>query len=217
MSKNNQLLGQCIGLGALSQAIRSVQNLAWKGQTNLSDLRAVVSSLVEIDAGSPVDIYGGSFELNNGLRLLARQIDPQDKDKDPEFVNLAINLISLQAQLNKNNDILTTLTQKIDQLAQRFSGSDIAENEESYQQFINEASEIYKQTLSKMPLRIQVKGEPKFLQQPMIQAQIRASLLAAIRAIFLWRQSGGTRWHFLFKKRQLLSAIKNLIASPVSK
>ena len=215
MSNNQNTIDQCIALAALSQSIRCVQNVAWKGQTNPTDAKAVLTSLLSVNAPSAAAIYEGSFELSSGLRLLANQIDPQHKDKDPEFVNLAINVITIQQQLMGDKNLLATLTQQIDQLAAEFNRELIYTDDETYQIFIDRCSDVYKQTLSKLPTRIQVKGEPRHLQKPDNQSLVRALLLSAVRACFLWRQKGGSRWHFLFRKKHLLTGIKYLISNPV--
>jgi len=215
MSLNQAIINQSIALSALAQSIRCVQQLAWKGQTSDADLRAVVSSLTAVDSPSAASVYGGSFELNSGLRLLSRQLDPKDKDKDPEFVNLAINVIALQAQLQKDQAIMARLGSEIDTLSTRYQDETIYSEEEGLNQLLQDCSTIYQNTLSKMALRIQVRGEPHHLQKPEVQFRVRASLLAAIRAVFLWRQSGGSRWHFLFKKKTLIEGIRYLIANPI--
>ena len=215
MSNKQNTIDQCIALAALSQSIRCVQNLAWKGQTNPTDAKAVLTSLLSVNAPSAAAIYEGSFELSSGLRLLGNQIDPQHKDKDPEFVNLAINVITIQQQLVGDKNLLAKLTEQIDQLSGEFSRELIYTDEETYQIFVDRCSDIYKQTLSKLPTRIQVKGEPRHLQKPDNQALVRALLLAAVRACFLWRQKGGSRWHFLFRKKLLLTGIKHLLSNPI--
>lgn len=215
MSDSSPILDQCIALAGIAQSIRCVQNLAWKGQANDTDLRAVVASLLKVNAESAVAIYDGSFELSSGLRLLNRQLDPKDSDKDPEFVNLAINVIALQSQLNKNADLLASLGTKIDNLAREFQGFDEQNDPEEFERLLERCSQVYQQTLSTMPLRIQVKGDPNHLKDPAIQNRVRAALLAAVRATFLWRQSGGSRWHFIFRKKQILNGLKQLISHPI--
>jgi len=215
MSNNQPVIDQCIALAGLSQAVRIVQHVAWKGQTNSTDFKAVLASLLRIDAPSAAAVYGGSFEVSTGLRILSHQIDPTHKDKDPEFVNMVINIMALQQQLNKDKKLMAVLSARIEQMTTRFQDLNFYNDETNFDQLIEDCSDTYKQTLSKLNDRIQVKGEPKFLKQPEIQAQVRAALLAAIRACFLWRQAGGSRWHFLFKKKDLLKGTRFLINNPI--
>ena len=215
MSINQNIIDQCVALAGLAQAVRVVQNLAWKGQTSDSDFKAVIASLLRIDAASAAAVYNGSFEVSTGLRILSHQIDPQHKDKDPEFVSLVINVMSLQTQLNKNKQLMEVLAQNIQEMSSEYSDLNFYSDDELFDKLVSRCSDTYKQTLSRLSNRIQVKGEPKYLKIPENQAKVRAALLTAIRACFLWRQSGGSRWHFLFKKKQLLEAIRYLITNPV--
>lgn len=215
MNENSQKLEQAVALAGLAQSVRIVQHLAWKGQTNATDFKAVLASLLRVDAVSAAAVYGGSFEVSTGIRVLNQQLDPANKDKDPEFVNLVINVIALQGQLSKNSTLMAELGRRIESLFVDFSDLDFYNNDEKFEQLFESCSETYKQTLSKLSNRIQVKGEPKYLKIDQIQSQVRAALLAAIRACFLWRQAGGSRWHFFFKKKEILETSRYLMANPV--
>ena len=58
-----------------------------------------------------------------------------------------------------------------------------------------------------------VNGEHTYLSNDEIAAQIRALLLAGIRAAILWRQSGGSRWRLLFGRGALMHATEKIIHS----
>lgn len=215
MSLNQNIIDQCISLAGIAQSVRSVQHIAWKGQTNPTDLKAVVGSLLRVDASSAAAVYGGSFEVSTGLRLLSNQLDPQHRDKDPEFVSLMINVMTLQNQLSKNSTLMQTLTEEVNRLSYAFGKHDIYADDAMFEMLINRCSNVYQMTLSRLSNRIQVKGDPNFLKPEFNQSQVRAALLAAIRSCFLWRQSGGSRWHFLFKKKDLLAGFKLLLSNPI--
>jgi high frequency lysogenization protein len=215
MSINQKTIDQCIALAGLTQAVRVVQHIAWKGNTNDTDFKAVLASILRVDAKSAAAVYGGSFELSSGLRYLNHQLDPAHKDKDPEFVNLVINIISLQAQLQKNVSLMQKLGEMTGELSEKYLDSEFYTDDALFEELIESCSETYKQTLSKLNNRIQVKGEPKYLKEETNQLKVRAALLAAIRAVFLWRQTGGSRWHFLFNKKLLLACIRDLISKPI--
>jgi high frequency lysogenization protein len=52
-----------------------------------------------------------------------------------------------------------------------------------------------------------VQGNPHYLGQAGVVAEIRAALLAALRAAVLWRQVGGSLWDFPLRRRAMLDAI----------
>lgn len=214
MSTQSSSVDRAIALAGLAQSIRIVQNIAWKGSYNPTDFKAVTASLLKIDASSAIDVYGGSFELSTGLRLLKQQLDTSSQDKDPEFVALAINVLSIHSQLVNSPHLMDKLSQLMAKLSARFAHENFYQDEAIFSELVKECSEIYTNTLSKLTNRIQVKGEPKYLKLEENQIKVRAALLCAIRSTFLWRQSGGSRWQFLFKKRDILRNVSQLISQP---
>ena len=52
-----------------------------------------------------------------------------------------------------------------------------------------------------------VQGNPHYLGQAGVVAEIRALLLAAVRSAVLWRQTGGQYWDFLFSRKTMLEAV----------
>jgi len=73
-------------------------------------------------------------------------------------------------------------------------------------------ADLYVQTLSRLAPRILVEGNPTYLQQSAQVDQIRALLLAAVRAAVLWRQLGGTQMRLLFRRRQYAMMARGLLA-----
>ena len=67
---------------------------------------------------------------------------------------------------------------------------------------------LYADTISQLRPRVMVQGNPHYLAQPDVVAEIRALLLAAVRSAMLWRQLGGNYWDFLFFRARLLAAVE---------
>jgi high frequency lysogenization protein len=72
-------------------------------------------------------------------------------------------------------------------------------------------ADLYSRTVSQLKPRVMVQGDPRFLENPDNQNRIRALLLAGIRAAWLWRQVGGSRWKILFGKKQLLTTARDYL------
>jgi high frequency lysogenization protein len=53
-----------------------------------------------------------------------------------------------------------------------------------------------------------VQGNPVYLAQPPVVAEIRAILLCALRSAVLWRQLGGSQWDLYLRRPQLLGAAR---------
>ncbi|MGX5174185.1 high frequency lysogenization protein HflD [Aliikangiella sp. IMCC44653] len=215
MNQKNALTDQCIALAGMAQSVRVVQHIAWKGDANPTDFKAVLASLLRIEAPSSAAVYAGSFEVSTGLRLLLAQLDPQHKDKDPEFVNLMINVIAIQKKLENNPQLMSKLADGVQSLSNQHSQLEFYLDDEQFEKLLTESSQVYQDTLSKLNTRIQVRGEPRYLKEKLNQTKVRAALLCAVRACFLWRQCGGSRWHFLFKKKDLLKGFRALLANPI--
>ncbi|MEX1057503.1 MAG: DUF489 family protein, partial [Natronospirillum sp.] len=69
----------------------------------------------------------------------------------------------------------------------------------------------YQETLSQLNFRIQVSGNPNYLNQQRHADQIRMLLLFGVRSALLWRQLGGRRWQMLLSRRRLLKATHDLL------
>jgi high frequency lysogenization protein len=66
--------------------------------------------------------------------------------------------------------------------------------------------------ISPLGPRIQVTGSPAVLQSPQVQAKVRATLLAGIRAAVLWHQVGGGRLQLMFSRNRLTTQAKQILA-----
>ena len=217
MKHNQQQIDRAIALAGIAQSVRIVQHIAWKGETSDTDFKAMIASLLKIKAESAIAVYGGSYEVVTGLRIVKQQLDTQNPNKDPELVGMTIHLLSLHKQLLAQDDIMQHLSQKIEGLSKHYSDEAFYQDSEIFNQLLADTSGIYQATISKLGNRIKVNGDPKFLKLEVNQNKVRAALLCAFRSIFLWRQSGGSRWQFLFAKKTIVSAADYLIKNPQSK
>ena len=199
---------QTIALSAIFQAAELVANLAKTGQIDNEGLKPLINSILLVNANATEDIYGGQWDCQSNLAL-GRRITRQALGKErssvnPDTLRYALSLIHLESKLQKSPDVLSALGQGINQLdRQKAHYDDIL-----HENMIAAISGIYQDTLSKLSFRIQVHGDSRFLQQPAIANQVRATLLAGIRAAMLWRQLGGKRWHLIFKRKSLLNALE---------
>jgi high frequency lysogenization protein len=67
---------------------------------------------------------------------------------------------------------------------------------------------LYAETVSQLRPRVMVQGNPHYLGQQAVVAEIRAVLLATLRSAVLWRQTGGSLWDFLLRRNDMLEAIE---------
>jgi high frequency lysogenization protein len=85
----------------------------------------------------------------------------------------------------------------------------IAERQGSlHPEAISRLGQLYADTISHLRPKVIVQGNPHYLQQPEVVAEIRALLLASLRSAVLWRQMGGSMWDFVFARRAMMQAIE---------
>lgn len=199
---------QAIALAALFQAAELVANLARKGTLDESYAKPLLSSVLVINAKTTEDIYGGSFDCQGNLALgkrIATEVMGKGKDAvNPDTIRYALSMIHLESKLQKEPDMLNAIGQRLGQLQRQLEHYD----DVLHENVVAGMSGMYQDTLSKLPFRIQVHGDSRFLQQPHIAHQVRSILMAGIRAAMLWRQVGGRRWHLIFKRKPLLRQLE---------
>jgi len=78
--------------------------------------------------------------------------------------------------------------------------------------FIHSIAELYKDTISTLPIRIQVVGEQNYLTQPDIQDKIRCCLFCGMRSAVLWRQMGGKRRQLILNRKLLINTAGELMS-----
>ncbi len=189
-----------IALAALMQSVSLVQQIAETGQFNQSDFETLLNSLLATDATSTEAVYGGLGHLASGLKTLNQQLSKDKSQKEVALLRYTINLLHLERKLAKRPAMMDLISREIDQAPQQIEYFGDINNP----QVIARLADIYHRTISELSPRIQVQGNPTFLQQADNVNRIRALLLCGIRAAILWRQKGGRRWQFIFQSGKIL-------------
>jgi len=193
-----------IALAGLMQALALVRAVAMRGSCEAPAMRESLASVLRIDAASVAEVFGGLGNLRLGLQTLIQQLDaPQDAT----LTRMAITVLRLERSLAARPDLLGSLRTQIESIARMDPQSD-----NSLVDLPARFAQLYVETLSPLKPRVMVEGNQAFLQQPARQNQIRALLLAAIRAAVLWRQLGGTQLRLLFRRRQYAMLARGLLA-----
>ena len=197
---------QVIALAAVFQSASLVDQLAKTGTTPEDPYRVMMESMLKTDADATMEIYGDRFSLQLGLRQLVAVIGKQNERSKVEIVRYALTLLFLEGKLNKRRDLLDIMAQRISQIQNQ-----TRHFEPDHPTITSAFAELYKDTISTFPQRIQVTGESKFLKIDENAKKIRALLLSGIRAAVLWRQVGGRRWKLLFTRRSILKTANDLL------
>lgn len=206
MSINARQRDRVIALAALMQVVTLVQQIAQTGQVNQAEFDTLLNSLLETDPASTEAVYGNLGQLETGIKQLNSQLSKKKDKKDIALLRYIIGLLHLERQLAKRPAMLDLISREIDQIPQQIEYfGDI-----NSPQVIARFADIYHRTISELTPRIQVHGDPSFLQQADNVNRVRALLLAGIRAAILWHQKGGRRWQFIFQSKKILQISKSL-------
>ncbi len=189
-----------LALAALAQALQQVRTTAESGQSRNEPAEAVIASVFRIDADSVPDVYGGIPRLQPGLRLLRDILTRQQPDDG--VAKLAMSVIRLERRFAAEPEVIDAVADGIARIAPRARTEGA-----THPDVLNALGALYAETISQLRPRVMVQGAPHYLGQAGVVAEIRALLLAAVRAAVLWRQLGGTQWELLLGRGRILDAI----------
>lgn len=190
-----------LALAGLTQALKQVRRIADTGQADAAVLAASLDSVFRIDAASPEAVYGGAREVRPGLLLLRDYLSSQGND--PQLPKLALAVTQLERRFSADDAVgeavhagILAIKPKADEL-----GS-------SHPEVLSALGGLYADTVSQLRPKVMVQGNPHYLGQAGIVAEIRAILLAALRSAVLWRQMGGSAWDIFLRRRAMQQSIE---------
>jgi high frequency lysogenization protein len=199
---------QALALAGVAQSAFLVNQLAQYGLAAQDKQLTMVNSLFVTNPHSAEEIYGSKAQLKLGLELLSELLSGDTTMFTPnEIMRYLLSLLHLQQKLARDPDMLNTIGTRIDILASHYT----TRNADNLGDIISELARLYQETISRLPFRIQVRGDMKFLQNDEVAARIRTMLFAGIRSAVLWRQSGGKRWHLMFSRNRLQQQVRQLL------
>ncbi|MGH8085617.1 MAG: high frequency lysogenization protein HflD [Lysobacter sp.] len=194
-----------LALAGLVQALAQVRRIADTGQANESVVATSLDSIFRIDADTTVGVYGGREQLRPGLMLLREYFG--GKPRDEHLPRLALAVMQLERRFVRDDAMASKVRQGIE------AQSDAAaEHGSTHPEVLAALGGLYADTLSHLRPRVLVQGNPHYLGQPAVVAEVRAVLLAAMRSAVLWRQLGGSLWDFLLRRRELASTVNQLLS-----
>jgi len=189
-------------LAALLQGLRQIRRIAETGQAEASVLNAMLNSIFEFEATSVVAVYGGLPALRPGLLLLRDYLTSQGQD--PQLPKLALSVLQIERRYSADQAMDEKVHQGIEnakRLAERHASA-------THPEVLTALGGLYAQTISHLRPKVMVQGNPHYLGQAPLVAEIRAILLASLRSAVLWRQLGGSYWDFAFRRRAMQEAVQ---------
>ena len=193
-----------LALAGRVQALAQVRRIADTGQSESRQVQAALDSVFRIDAATTEAVYGDAASLSSGLRLLRNYL--ANTERDETLAKLGLSVLQLERRFQGSATIVHKVQTGISALsapAERLGST--------HPDVIAGLGSLYADTVSTLRPRVMVQGNPHYLGQAGVVAEIRALLLAALRSAVLWRQSGGSLWDFAFRRRDMAAAIDAIL------
>ena len=211
MSKQS-LRAQTLALAAVFQSARMAQQLARQGRVDSDMLATSLNSILVTESTDTDELFAGAAGVRLGLQDLTDRFTGEGTEDDMEMARYVMSLIALAFKLKRQPRLLTALADGIDTIKGQLDFYQ-AEHDPAvtHPNIIARLADLYIHTISTMMPRIIVHGDPTHLNNSTIAEKVRASLLAGIRAAYLWRQLGGSRWQFIFKRKAILAEAAALL------
>lgn len=198
---------RCLAIAGVLQALELVQRAAHGKPVDQDAFAASLQSLFALDPATTEDVYGGARGVRDGLSTLVEEFGGGNGRPDVELGRYLVTLLVIQSKLVARSDLLAALRtglERIERLAAQL-GID-------HPDVIAALAGLYQETISTLQPRVMVSGDPSRLADPAIAHKIRASLLAALRSVVLWRQLGGSRLKLLLSRRRLVTEARAWLA-----
>ncbi|ACY84890.1 high frequency lysogenization protein HflD [Edwardsiella piscicida] len=196
-----------LALAGICQSARLVQQLAHEGQCDNASLRTSLNSILQTDPPNTLAVFGDHERvLKPGLETLLNVLNANRQGPGAELTRYCLSLMLLERKLFGNPQALRTLSERIGELDRQLAHFDLESDT-----IVSALAAIYVDVISPLGPRIQVTGSPAVLQNALVQARVRAALLAGIRAGILWQQVGGSRLQLMFSRNRLFQMAQNLL------
>ncbi len=196
-----------LALAGLLQATLLVRQVARQGNVDAESFRASLESILQTDAATTEDVYGGLAGIRMGLEALTTLFSSATKERDLEVIRYGLAVIHLERKLRKNPAMLKTLEAGIARVKAQTAHFDV-----NHENVVANVADVYAQTISKLTPRIVVSGEHGYLTAPQNADKVRALLLAAMRSAVLWHQKGGNRLQLILGRSKLMRTAQALLA-----
>ena len=205
----NRLQDQTLAITALFQAGALVDQLAKKGTAPEEPYKTSIMSLFIMDPENTEAVYGGDpgyhEGLDLGIRTLKEVLTRYQNLGGAEMVRYGLSMLFLSRKLQAKRGMMDKVGETLQEIY-----AQVDESGPTDLPIISALSRCYQESLSTFRFRIHVQGDGRYLQDQEVADQIRAVLLAGVRAAILWRQVGGRRWHLLFYRNRIRRALNEI-------
>lgn len=182
-----------LALAGVVQAAALVHRTATGEGVDEALRQALLRTVPTHKAASLAEIFPQPAEYRYGAGIALEAL--AGRTTTPEVLRYTLQLIELAG-------LLKGVPQVVEKLGNLLDSVDPQAPDEAT------LARIYQQTISTLGKRIQVTGDAQVLQREQTAERIRSLLLAGVRMAWLWQQLGGRRWHLIFRRRALSTALQ---------
>lgn len=194
-----------IALAGIYQAALCVRQVARHGSVDTDSMEPCIHSLFQTEADSVAAVFGAMGAVTQGARELVGQLSG-GQTRDLDLTRYVVSILKLERVLSQRTDLVALIAEGVEEARAKLDHFPLL-----HPNLLAHIADVYSRTVSRLQPRIMVQGEPLYLQNPDNQNRIRALLLAGVRAAWLWRQIGGSRWQVLFGRKRLHEAAQNYL------
>ena len=205
MSEIQRWRDPVIALAGVLQACTLVDKLARTGYLDKEQFATTINSLLDLSPSSTLAPYGSLANLTKGFEAVEGCLEKLPHAESQQILKYVLGVFHLQSKLSKRSDILQIIHSRLQQIK-----TQAAHFEPTHDNVVANLADLYTDTISTFRFRIHVQGNPTYLQQDRVAAQIRTLLFGAIRSAILFRQVGGRRWQLVVKRKSILAAAESL-------
>lgn len=192
---------QAIALAGVFHCAELVDKLAHNGYVSELQLGQAMTALLNQHPQSVMDLYGDLDNLELGMTSMRAAIE-QDTKTTTDVMRYVIGIMYLARKLTSDKKRLTEIGEGIE-----IAGRQAEVFTPMHDNVVANIASLYSNTISTLPSRIKVRGNPLYLKQTAVAQRTRCLLFSGIRSAFLWHQLGGKRRHLLWQRKLFISVM----------
>ena len=195
MTERTVIEQRTLALAGVAQAARIVDLAAKTGSWPTPFVEASIHSLFCFEPEAVDAVFGTPQGIRLGLEQLSACLSLSQDESAAQTLRYTLAMLQLEKRFAKRDDLLSIVHARLKHAA--YSADNFSNNINTINSNI---ASIYQDTLSTLSYRIKVTGSAQHLNNPQVADLVRALLMCGVRAAFLWRQLGGTRFKLMLSR-----------------
>ena len=192
---------QALALAGVFQSAELVAKLATEGYITDVQLSAAMLVLLNQNPETVHSLYGPASDIELGVSSMREMINDRSQGST-DVMRYVIGIMYLARRLTADSVRIKQVGEGIANAQRQADHFSV-----THDNVIANVAGLYTDTVSTIKGRIQVTGNPLYLEQPAIAQRVRCLLFSGIRSAFLWHQLGGKRSHILWQRNRLLAVL----------